>query len=764
MKIIFKIAKAELQVLFFSPIAWLILILFTFTASTDLVGILKQLVQNVAMGFPLYNLTGTLFSSWEGIYSAVQSNLYLYIPLLTMNLMSREFSSGSIKLLYSSPVSNTQIILGKYLSVVIYIFILILVLASYAVWGAMKIEHFNYGLIFSGLLGIFLLTCAYAVIGLFMSTLTSYQVVAAIGTLTILTVLSMISSWGQSIAFVRDLTYWLSMPGRSMTFVQGMISTENVLYFILVIALFLSMAILRLRSLRTSTPTWMIVSQYVGVWVFALTLGYISSQPMGKKYYDATLTKSNTITPHSQDIINRLDGKVTITTYVNLLDPYFWIGMPERINEDRKLFEQYLRFKPDMKMKYVYYYHEANNPAFDERFPDLTTQEKFDKIIEINDYNPKMFLTPDEFAKLDVDLSGEGYRFVREIEYNGRKTFLRIFEDNMIFPSEGETTAAFKRLVMDLPMVGFVAGHGARPTDHHGERSYSMFAQTKTFRQALINQGFAYSDVSLDKDIPEDINILVVAELREPLSDDELGRIKRYIDRGGNLLITSDLGRQEIMNPIVTPLGVRFEQGCVVHPTTEHPADLVVGYPTVESEELSYWFGTLRSYQYGIAMTGATPMVYETDKGFEVTSLMRTDSVGVWNEIETTDLLNDSVHHNPAVGEVEQAYDLALGLSRKVGDRTQKIIIISDADCISNGEVVRERPGVNAFNYYMILGAFDWFSDGEVPIDTRRPDSPDDHMEISEQTVTGVKIIFVWLLPGLMLLTAILIWLRRRGR
>ncbi|WP_234394715.1 hypothetical protein [Porphyromonas cangingivalis] len=77
---------------------------------------------------------------------------------------------------------------------------------------------------------------------------------------------------------------------------------------------------------------------------------------------------------------------------------------------------------------------------------------------------------------------------------------------------------------------------------------------------------------------------------------------------------------------------------------------------------------------------------------------------------------------------------------------------------------MRERPGVNAFNYYMILGAFDWFSDGEVPIDTRRPDSPDDHMEISEQTVTGVKVIFVWLLPGLMLLTAILIWLRRRGR
>lgn len=764
MKIILKIAKAELQVLFYSPIAWLILILFTFTASTDLVGILKQLVQNIAMGYPLHDLTSYIYSGWEGIYNHAQGNLYLYMPLLTMNLMSREYSSGSIKLLYSSPITNAQIILGKYLSVVVYILVLVGILAIYAIWGAVKIEHFNYELILSGLLGIFLLTCAYAVIGLFMSSLTSYQVVAAVGTLTILTILSMVSGWGQSIAFVRDLTYWLSMPGRSSEFIQGMISTENVLYFIIVIVLFLSMAILRLQSLRTSKPTWVVVSQYAGIWIVALTLGYISSQPAVKKYYDATTTKSNTITPHSQDIVNRLDGKVTITSYVNLLDPHFWIGMPERINEDRKLFEQYLRFKPDMKLKYVYYYHEANNPSFDQRFPDLTTEEKFNKIVEINSYNPKMFLTPDEFSKLGVDLSGEAYRFVREIEYDGKKTFLRIFDDNMIFPSESEITAALKRLVMDLPMVGFLTGRGARPTDHYTERAYSMFAQMKNFRHSLINQGFAYSNVSIDQDIPEDINILVIGELRETLTDEELGRIKSYIDRGGNLLITSDPSRQEVMNPIVEMLGVKFSAGQVVHPTVEYSADLVLGTPTVESQSLSYMFGRLRSYGYGVAMSGATSIDYTTDKGFDVVSLLKTDSVGVWNELETTDFLNDSVRLNPSVGEVEQSYDLAIALTRKVGDKTQKIIVAGDADCISNGEVMRDRPGVKAFNYYMILGAFDWFSDGEVPIDVRRPDSPDKHMEVSEHTVTIAKLIFVWGLPGLMLLIAIFIWLRRRGR
>ena len=55
-----------------------------------------------------------------GVFPYVLGYLYLYIPLLTMGLMSREFSSGSIKLLYSSPVRASQIVAGKFLSVMVY--------------------------------------------------------------------------------------------------------------------------------------------------------------------------------------------------------------------------------------------------------------------------------------------------------------------------------------------------------------------------------------------------------------------------------------------------------------------------------------------------------------------------------------------------------------------------------------------------------------------------------------------------------------------
>ena len=181
MKIIYKIAKAELQSLFFSPIAWLILILYTFQTGMDFAGLVDGVMKGREMGYGVTNGTSRFFGGWDGVLTVVQGYLYLYIPLLTMNLMSRELGSGSIKLLYSSPVTNVQIILGKYLSMLIYALVLVGILVLYVIIGAIIIKNFDYPQVLTGLLGIYFLICAYAAIGLLMSSLTSYQVVAAVG-------------------------------------------------------------------------------------------------------------------------------------------------------------------------------------------------------------------------------------------------------------------------------------------------------------------------------------------------------------------------------------------------------------------------------------------------------------------------------------------------------------------------------------------------------------------------------------------------------
>lgn len=112
MRNIYDIARAELQSLFYSPIAWLILIIFTFQSAGIFGGHLAGMVMGKELGYSLSDLTYKLFvDQWSGgIFPVIQGYLYLYIPLLTMGVMSRELSSGSIKLLYSSPVTNRQII------------------------------------------------------------------------------------------------------------------------------------------------------------------------------------------------------------------------------------------------------------------------------------------------------------------------------------------------------------------------------------------------------------------------------------------------------------------------------------------------------------------------------------------------------------------------------------------------------------------------------------------------------------------------------
>ena len=240
MKTAFNIARVELQVLFYSPIAWFILIMFTFQVGMFFCSTFGGLVTSQAIGNPLPGgLSYQVFSSRAGIFGMILRNLYLYIPLITMGLMSRELGSGSIKLLYSSPISNTQIILGKFISMMIYGLVLVGILFCYVLFAAFTVKSFDFPLILTGLLGIYLLICAYAAVGLFMSSLTSYQVVAAMLTLAMLAILNYIKGWWQGIDFVRDITWWLALSGRSETFLNGLICSEDVIYFLVVISLFL---------------------------------------------------------------------------------------------------------------------------------------------------------------------------------------------------------------------------------------------------------------------------------------------------------------------------------------------------------------------------------------------------------------------------------------------------------------------------------------------------------------------------------------------
>lgn len=769
MKKICRIAKAELLTMFYSPVAWLILIVFTIQMGISYVAILKGVTNTQHMGYNYGSLTPSLLlDQIDGLFTVMQKYLYLYMPLLTMGLMSREYSSGTIKLLYSSPITAKDIILGKFLGMLYYGAILLGILLVLVLGFAVTVDNFNYAELFSGILGIFLLLGAYSAIGLFVSSLTSYQVVAAIGTLVLLAVLNYANQLWQDIAFVREITYWICLSGRSGPMTGGLICSEDVIYFLVVIAMFLSLSILKLQSTRQSESKIKTVGKYVALIAGVVVVGYITSRPVFMYYYDVTETKRNTLSTGSQEVMANLDGKVTITTYVNILDDNSYLAMPSTVKEDEDRFKQYLRFKPDMKLKYVYYYADAGNPRFERIYPGLSPKEQMEKEAELKEVNPQLFLPVEEVAKT-IDLSGEGYHFVRVIEReNGQSAFLRLFNDMMKLPGESEISIAFKRFTTKLPIVGFLAGQGEPAITGEGlSRDYTMFADTKTFRQSLVNQGFDVQTVSVSdgQEIPDNIDIIVIADMNRPLTDEEQAKLDKYIARGGNMLIAGRARKHEVMNPLVEQFGIKFLPGTLVQKHVDEGPNVVYMSATPEMQQLSYLMEPLGPPRNAkVVMADASGMEYTTDKGYDVKVILRTDSTGCWNETETIDFVNDSVACNPAAGEVEQSYPTGLALTRKVGEKEQRILVLSDATAISNGELSGRRRIYNVLNYTLITGGFNWFSYGEAPIDIRRPSPTDMKSTLTRDDMVYVKAICFGILPGLLLLFAVISGVRRQRR
>ncbi|GHS94234.1 hypothetical protein FACS1894207_2080 [Bacteroidia bacterium] len=801
MKVTLKIALTELQVLFFSPIAWFILIIFNFQSAMSFTDLFGSFVRSQEMNYFSSNLTMNFFGGMRGLFTTVQGYLYLYIPLLTMSLMSRELSSGSINLLYSSPVTNRQIIMGKYLSMMMYGLIMIAILFVFVLLAAFKVKDFDFPVALSGMLGLYLLICTYAAIGLFMSSLTAYQVVAAVGTLAVLALLNFISRFWQEYDFVRELTFWLSIGGRAGESINGLICSEDVLYFLIVSCLFLTLSILRLNAIRQKTRWQVSISKYVGVFVVALLLGYVSSRPELMSFYDATNTKQRTLTKNSQDIIKRAEGGLNMTVFVNALDNGLWSGLPANRKWDIDRFSQYIRFKPEMKVKYVYYYTNTGDPMLKRRYPDMSDLEIVGKISKASNLDSTMFMPPEEINKI-IDLNPEGYRMVRLLEReNGQKTFLRMFDDPMRYPGETEISAALKRLVMELPVIGFVTGHGERDYNNSGGRGYYRFSQDKPFRYSLINQGFDFKEIDLKKEIPANVNILVIAEMRSPLTPDEQTRLNAYIAGGGNLVILGETRRQEVMNPFVAQFGVRFMPGQLVKYVSEerqrqmkekaegdltnnrgtgssgrqggagrpnnvnnYPANLIQSHLTEEGSHLSYIYESMRERKNVISMPGVSGLEYTTDKGYNVIPLCMSDTIDSWNELETTDFIDDTVHINPSIGEIEKSYPTAVALTREIAGKTQKIIITGDADCLSNEEISMQRAGIPAANFNLIMGSFFWMSDNEVPIDVRRPTPTDDKISATGHGVKVSKWLLMGMFPLLLLASYLFIWIRRRGR
>lgn len=767
MKTIFLVAKTELKTLFYSPIAWFLIIVFLIQCSITYVTALDAMARLSDDGYTFqFSLIGEFFLGSRGVLSTVMKNLYLYLPLLTMGLISRETSSGTIRLLYSSPIHVRHIVLGKFLSMMMMNILLVGIVGLFIGFSYLTVQSPDTGMLLSSLFGLYLLLCAYSSIGIFMSCLTNYQIVAAVSTFVTIGVLYAVGGLWQGVPFVRDLTYFLSASGRTDKLISGLITTKDIIYFFAIVYLFLGLSICKLKAGMESRSLMTKTGQYLFIVFTTLLIGYISSIPQLVAYFDVTADKNNTISIGAQNIVKELgDEPLEVTGYANLLGGYFDDGSPESYHKNIRAWEPYSRFKNNIILKNVMYYDTLNlEGSLLKRNAGKTLEEIAKKTAEIRDMSLGQFKKPEEIRKI-VDLSQEAAWYVMQLKYKGRTTFLRVFPDAGHWPSETEISAALKRLLQaKMPKIMFVTGSLERNINKIGDREYRAITNSKNFRNSLLNQGFDVDTVSLENgNIPSDISALVLADPKVSLSPTVMLKLQNYIDQGGNLLISGEPGKQNVLNPLLRQFGVQLMDGAIVQQSKDLSPDLAIPNLTETAAAL---FPPLMHTNHDSSKVVSMPMAaavsYVNSNAYFVKPLLVTNPNTSWLKKKRFVTDSAAIKFEPEQGDERKSFPLAVSLTRKIGGKEQRIIVTGDADFMSNSEL--NRFNMRTANFAFDTGVFSWLSYNKFPITSFRPGVKDTKLFVTKDQVKIIRIIFVWVLPGILLGCATILLIRRKRK
>ncbi len=246
---ILQIALRELRSLFLSPLAWIILGIVQGIMAWKFLGFIDYFFELQPELIKIKNAPGVTDLVVAPFFDFSKTLLLIICPLITMRLISGEKQNGSLKLLLSSPVSMTEIILGKYLGALAFFTIIILITALMPL-SLLSSTDLDMGKFASGMLGQFLTVAAFVSAGLYMSSLSSQPANAAAGTFGLLIFILIINIAGNATTEGNNFFNYLSITHHSIQMLRGIVNTSDIAYFVLFSSGFILLSIRQLDSQR----------------------------------------------------------------------------------------------------------------------------------------------------------------------------------------------------------------------------------------------------------------------------------------------------------------------------------------------------------------------------------------------------------------------------------------------------------------------------------------------------------------------------------
>ena len=236
MRNMYVIAKREVAAYFVSPIAYVITAVYL-AVMGGLFGLILYYSREATLRHALLHGVSILF-------------MVLVTQVLTMRLLADEQRLGTLELLLTAPVRDWEVVVGKYLASLAVLLVMIL-LTGYFPVVLLRIGNPDVGTMLAGYLGYILNGAALLSIGVFASSLTQNQVVAAVLGIGITLLLWISGALGEIVGdSLREVVAYLPIFDHYLDFVRGIIDTKDIVYFVSVIVVFLFLSTRVVESRR----------------------------------------------------------------------------------------------------------------------------------------------------------------------------------------------------------------------------------------------------------------------------------------------------------------------------------------------------------------------------------------------------------------------------------------------------------------------------------------------------------------------------------
>ena len=223
---ILTIYKKELRSFFTSPMAYVFLVVFALVNG--------------------YFFTNTFFlynqSDMRSLFGIVPLVYLFFIPAVSMGLISREKSLGTLEIITTLPIRERDIVIGKYLAGLSLILVALFTTSIHYITLYNVGTTIDHGAVFTGYLGLALLGGVYTAVGVFSSSLTENQVIAFIVGIAIVLVFFLMDKLLMFVpASLAGIVQYMSTEFHLSNIARGVIDTRNLVYFGSVIGFFLFM-------------------------------------------------------------------------------------------------------------------------------------------------------------------------------------------------------------------------------------------------------------------------------------------------------------------------------------------------------------------------------------------------------------------------------------------------------------------------------------------------------------------------------------------